>query len=47
MIIELEPRTFNRLASGRLPVKAVLAEANIEGDRAVANWFLGQTDVPY
>jgi hypothetical protein len=37
--------TFNRLASGRLSAEAVLAWANIEGDRGIATWFPNQIDV--
>ena len=45
--IEMDVLAFNRLASGRLPAEAALAQATIEGDRAVATWFLNQADVPY
>lgn len=46
-IVETDTSTFNRLASGRLAAKAAMALASIEGDRAIASWFLGQVDVPY
>lgn len=45
--IEIDVLTFNRLASGRLSAEVALAQAAIEGDRAIATWFLKQTDVPY
>ena len=46
-VIEMDTATFNRLASGRLPAEAALAQATIEGDQAVASWFLNQTNIPY
>lgn len=46
-VIELDTATFNRLASGRLTAEAALSVATIEGDRAIATWFLEQADVPY
>ncbi len=46
-VIEMDTSTFNRLASGRLPAEAALAQATVEGDQAVATWFLNQTDIPY
>lgn len=46
-VIEMDVPTFNRLASGRLPAEAALDQARVEGDQAIASWFLNQTDIPY
>lgn len=46
-VIEMDASNFNRLASGRLLTEAALAQTIIEGDRAIATWFLDQAGVPY
>ena len=46
-VIEMDTASLNRLASGRLPAEGALDQAIIEGDQAIATWFLNQTDIPY
>lgn len=46
-LIVMDTATFNRLASGRLPLPEAMAQTSIDGDRAAAVWFLEQVDVPY
>ncbi len=46
-IIQMDALEFNWLASGRMGVEQAASKTSIQGDMALATWFLARVEVPY